>query len=79
MSALSLAKLSGSDTVSITINLKRLVNLAQTVSCLVGQQLDKAVGQEKLLSDEEAGAESENLGGAADSTALPVNPVSYIY
>ena len=35
---LTLAELSGSDTVAITTSLERLVSLAQTVSCLVGQQ-----------------------------------------
>ena len=44
--ALAIAELSGSDTVSITISLERLVSLTQTVACLVGQQLDEAVGQE---------------------------------
>ena len=60
--ALTLAELSGSDTVSITISLERLVSLAQTVSCLVEQQLDEAVGHEKMSSDEEPGAGSGNWG-----------------
>ena len=38
--ALAIAELSGSDTVSITINLEQLVDLTQTVAGLVGQQLD---------------------------------------
>ena len=41
--ALAIAELSGSDTVSITISLERLVDLTQTVAGLVGQQLDEAV------------------------------------
>ena len=41
---LATAELSGSDTVSITISLERLVDLTQTVAGLVGQQLDEAVG-----------------------------------
>ena len=45
--ALAIAELSGSDTVSITISLERLVDLTQTVAGLVGQQLDEAVVQEK--------------------------------
>ena len=40
--ALAIAELSGSDTVSITISLERLVDLTQTVAGLVGQQLDEA-------------------------------------
>ena len=43
--ALAIADLSGSDTVSITINLERLVDLTHTVSGLVRQLLDEAVGQ----------------------------------
>ena len=35
--ALAIAELSGSDTVSITISLERLVGLTQTVECLVGE------------------------------------------
>ena len=46
--ALAIAELSDSDTVSITISLERLVDLTQTVAGLVGQQLDEAVGQEKM-------------------------------
>ena len=61
--ALAVSKLSGSDTVAITIRLERLVGLAQTVACLVGQQLDEAVGQEKVSSDVEPGAGSGNRGG----------------
>ena len=52
--AFAIAELSGSDTVSITISLERLVSLTQTVACLVGQQLDEAVGQE-MSSDVEPG------------------------
>ena len=51
-----LAELLGSDTVAITISLERLVSLAETVACLVGQQLDEAVGHEKMSSDVEPGA-----------------------
>ena len=40
--ALAIAELSG---------LERLVDLTQTVAGLVGQQLDEAVGQEKMSSD----------------------------
>ena len=60
--ALAIAELSGSDTVSITISLERLVDLTQTVAGLVGQQLD------------EAGDGSGNRGAAA-LAALPVSPV----
>ena len=60
--ALAKAELSGSDTVSTTISLEQLVNLTQTVACLVGQQLDEAVGQEKMSSDVEPGAGSGNRG-----------------
>ena len=38
--ALAIAELSGSDTVSITISMERLVDMTQTVAGLVGQQLD---------------------------------------
>ena len=61
--ALAIAELSGSDTVSITISLERLVDLTQTVAGLVGQQLDEAVVQEKMSSDVEPGDGSENRGG----------------
>ena len=47
--ALAIAELSGSDTVSITISLERLVDLTQTVRGLVGQLLVETVGQEKML------------------------------
>ena len=60
--ALALAEHSGTDTVAITISLERLVSLAQTLSCLVGQQLDEAVGHENMSSDEEPGAGSGNRG-----------------
>ena len=59
--ALAIAELSGSDTVSITISLERLVDLRQTVAGLVGQQLDEAVGQE-MSSDMEPGDGSGNRG-----------------
>ena len=72
--ALAIAGLSGSDTVSITISQERLVGLKQTVACLVGQQLDEAIGQEKMSSDVEPGDVSGNQGSAA-SAALPVSPV----
>ena len=55
-------ELSGSDTVSITISLERLVDLTQIVAGLVGQQLDEAAGQEKMSSDVEAGDGSRNRG-----------------
>ena len=61
--ALDLVELSGSDSISITISLERLLRWSQTVSCLVGQQLDAAVGHENMSSDEEPGAGSENSGG----------------
>ena len=69
--ALAIAELSGSDTASITISLERLVDLTQTVAGLVGQQLDEAVGQEKMSSYVEPGDGSGNRGAAA-SAALPV-------
>ena len=72
--ALAFADLSDSDSVSITISLERMVSLAHTVSCLVGQQLDEAVGHEKMSSNEEHGARSRNQG-AGSSAALPVSPV----
>ena len=59
---LAIAELSGSDTVSITINLERLVDLTQTVAGLVGQQLDEDVGQEKMSSDVEPDDVSGNRG-----------------
>ena len=71
---LAIAEISGSDTVSITISLERLVDLTQTVAGLVGQQLDEAVGQEKMSSDMEPGDGSGNRGAAA-LVALPVSPV----
>ena len=73
--ALAIAELSGSDTVSITISLERLVDLMQTVAGLVGQRLDEAVVQENMSSDVEPGDGSENRGAAA-SAALPVSPVA---
>ena len=60
--ALSITELSGSDTVSITISLERLVDLTQTVAGLVGQQLDEAVGKEKMSFDVEPGDGSGNRG-----------------
>ena len=72
--ALAIADLSGSDTVSITISLERLVNLTHNVAGLVRQHLDEAVGQEKMLSDVEPGDGSGNQGAAA-SAALHVSPV----
>ena len=60
--ALAIAELSGSDTVSITISMERLVDLTQTVAGLVGQQLDEAVGQGKMSSDVEPGYRSGNRG-----------------
>ena len=51
--ALAIAELSGSDTVSVTISLERLVDLTQTVAGLVGQQLNEVAGQEKMSSDVE--------------------------
>ena len=72
--ALAIAELSGSETVLITISLERLVDLTQFVTGLVGQQLDEAVGQEKMSSDVEPGDGSGNRVAAA-SAALPVIPV----
>ena len=72
--ALAIDELSGSDTVSITISLEWMVDLTQTVTGLVGQQLDEAVGQEKMSSDVEPGDGSGNRGTAA-SAELPVSPV----
>ena len=69
--ALAIAELSGSDTVSITISLEWQVCLTQTVACLVRQQLDEAVGQEKMSSDLEPDDGFGNQGAAA-SAALPV-------
>ena len=60
--ALAIAELSGSDTVSITISLEWLVDLTQTVAGLVGQQLNEAVGQEKMSSDVEPG-DGSGIGG----------------
>ena len=65
--ALAIAELSGSDTVSITISMERRVSLMQTVACLVGQQLNEAVGQE-MSSDVEPGGGYENRGGGFGST-----------
>ena len=65
--ALAIAEFSGSDTVSITISLERLVDLRQTVAGLVGQQLDEAVGQE-MSSDMEPGDGSGNRGGCFSGT-----------
>ena len=50
------------------------MDLTQTVAGFVGQQLDDAVGQEKMSSDVETGDGSGNQGAAA-SAALPVSPV----
>ena len=72
--ALAIAELSGSDTISITISLERLVSLTHTVACLVEQQLDEDVGQEKMSSDVEPGDGSGNRGAAA-LAAFPVSPV----
>ena len=72
--ALAVAELLGSDTVTITISLERMVDLTQTVADLVGQHLDEAVGQGKMSSDVEPGDVSGNRGAAA-STELPVSPV----
>ena len=41
---------------------QRLVDLTQTVAGLVGQQLDEAVGQEKMSSNVEPGDGSGNRG-----------------
>ena len=60
--ALAIAELSGSDTVSITISLERLVDLTQTVAGLVGQQLDEVVDQENMSSDVATGDGSGNRG-----------------
>ena len=68
--ALAIAELSGSDTVSINISLERLVDLTHTVAGLVGQQLDEAVGQEKMSSDVEPGDGYGNRGAAASSCQL---------
>ena len=70
---LAIDELSGSDTVSITISLERLVDWTQTVAGLVGQQLDETVGQEKMSSNVEPDDGSGNRG-AATSAALPVSP-----
>ena len=72
--ALAIAELSGSDTISVTISLERLVSLTHTVACLVEQQLDEDVGQEKMSSDVEPGDGSGNRGAAA-LAAFPVSPV----
>ena len=72
--ALAITEISGSDTVSITISLERLVDSTQTVAGLVGQQLHEAVGQEKMSSDGEPGDGSGNRGAAASAT-LPVSSV----
>ena len=72
--ALAIAELSGSDIISITISLERLVSLTHTVACLVEQQLDEDVGQEKMSSDVEPGDGSGNRGAAA-LAAFPVSPV----
>ena len=46
----------------------------QTVAGLVRQQLDEAVGQEKMSSDVEPG-DGSVIWGAATSASLPVSPV----
>ena len=40
--ALAIAELLGSDTVSITISLERLMDLTQTIAGLMGQRLDES-------------------------------------
>ena len=52
------AELSASNTVAIKISLERLVSLAHTMACLVGRQLDEAVGQDNRSScvEPEAGS-----------------------
>ena len=59
---LAAAEHSGSDTVAITIGLERLVSLALTVASCMGQELDEAVGRDKVSSDGEPGAGSVNQG-----------------
>ena len=71
---MAITELSGSDTVSITTSLKRLMSLTQPVACLVGQRLVEAVGQEKVSSDVDPGARSGNRMAAA-SAPLHVTPV----
>ena len=58
--AFAIAELPGSDTVSITISLERLVDSTLTVAGLVGQQPGEAVGQENMSSDVESGDGSGN-------------------
>ena len=41
---LAVAELSGRDTDAIIISLERQVIMAKTMACLVGQQMDEAVG-----------------------------------
>ena len=72
--ALAVAKVSGSDTVAISNSLERVVSLTQSLACLVGQHLNKVVGQEKVSFDVEPGAVSGNWAGT--SAALPVKPVT---
>ena len=50
------------------------MDLTQTVTGLVGQQLDEAVGQDNMSSDVEPGDGSGNWGAAA-LAGLPVSPV----
>ena len=50
------------------------MGMTQTVACLVGHQLDEAVGQEKMSSDVEPCDGSANQE-AADSAALHLSPV----
>ena len=50
------------------------MGLTQTVACLVRQQLDEVVGQEKMSSDAKPGDESGNQCAAA-SAALHVSTV----
>ena len=71
--ALAIAEPSSRDTVSITISLERRVSLSQTVACLMGKQLNEAVGQEKILSYVEPGAGSGNLWAVVLAT-FPVSP-----
>ena len=58
---------------TINISLERMVSLAQTVACLVGQQLDEAVGQDNVSSDVESSVGSGNHGAAA-SVGRPLSP-----
>ena len=71
--SLAIAELSGSDTVSITISLERLVDLTQTVAGLVGNSWMRLLAKRRcrLMWNPVM-----VLGiGAAASAALPVSPV----